>query len=73
MLITEGVDYEYNKELYRAHNWVRDFPVRIFTYQIGDDTQDAKELEWIACANMGKISMLLYACVINEGERFHEC
>lgn len=54
MLITEGVDYDYNKEVFKQHNWQQDFPVRIFTYQIGDNSNDAKELEWIACANMGR-------------------
>lgn len=54
MLITEGVDYDYSKEQFREHNWAKDFPVRIFTYQMGDNSNDAKELEWIACANMGE-------------------
>ncbi|CAH1173790.1 unnamed protein product [Phaedon cochleariae] len=53
MLITEGIDYEYNKELFRIRNWNKDFPVRIFTYQLGHDDNDAKEMEWIACSNMG--------------------
>lgn len=57
MLITEGVDYDYNKELYRKLNWQKNFPVRIFTYQMGDNTNDAKELEWLACANMGEMSI----------------
>ncbi|XP_057672266.1 voltage-dependent calcium channel subunit alpha-2/delta-3-like [Diorhabda carinulata] len=53
MLITEGLDYDYNKEIFSSRNWKKGFPVRIFTYQIGQDSTDAKELEWIACSNMG--------------------
>lgn len=53
MLITEGLDYEYNKEIFKKRNWEKDYPVRIFTYQIEQDDGDAVELEWIACSNMG--------------------
>lgn len=56
MLITESLDYEYNKtELFEKYNWRNQYyrPVRIFTYLIGNERSDAKEMEWIACANMG--------------------
>lgn len=54
MVITEGIDYWYDTDIFKFHNQMKDFPVRIFTYQIGDSISDARELEWIACANMGK-------------------
>nr|CAI5865406.1 unnamed protein product [Callosobruchus analis] len=53
ILITEGIDYDYPKEMFFKHNKDRDFPLRIFAFQIGQDPNDAKEMEWIACANMG--------------------
>ncbi|KAJ8937035.1 hypothetical protein NQ318_010787 [Aromia moschata] len=53
MIITEGIDYSYNKDFFKTHNEAKKFPVRIFTYQIGADEGDAKELEWIACFNKG--------------------
>ncbi|XP_028129613.2 voltage-dependent calcium channel subunit alpha-2/delta-3-like [Diabrotica virgifera virgifera] len=53
MVIHEGLDYDYDKEIYANRNWKKNFPVRIFTYQLGQDTTDARELEWIACSNMG--------------------
>ncbi|CAG9864364.1 unnamed protein product [Phyllotreta striolata] len=53
MLITEGIDYYYDKDIFKRRNWDKDYPVRIFTYQIGQDEGDAVEMEWIACNNMG--------------------
>ncbi|KAJ8929986.1 hypothetical protein NQ314_017275 [Rhamnusium bicolor] len=54
MIITEGVDYDYDINIFKEHNKDKDFPVRIFSYQIGDASLDATRLEWLACANMGK-------------------
>lgn len=53
MLITEGVDYYYDKNFFKERNWDKGTPIRIFTYQIGTDSTDARELEWIACSNRG--------------------
>ncbi|CAH1988428.1 unnamed protein product [Acanthoscelides obtectus] len=53
ILITEGIDYDYPKEMFFEHNKDKDFPLRVFAFQIGQDPNDAKEMEWIACANMG--------------------
>lgn len=56
MLITEGIDYDYNKTtLFKKLNWEEKYyrPVRIFTYLIGNEKTDAAEMEWIACSNMG--------------------
>lgn len=55
MLITQGIDYDYHQEIFKIHNRDKGFPVRIFTYQIESDVMDARELEWIACANQGDI------------------
>lgn len=56
MLITEALDYDYNKtELFAKYNWKDQYyrPVRIFTYLMGNEKSDAIEMEWIACSNMG--------------------
>ncbi|KAJ8913962.1 hypothetical protein NQ315_015200 [Exocentrus adspersus] len=53
MIITEGIDYWYDTDIFELRNKQKGFPIRIFTYQIGDSASDAKELESIACKNMG--------------------
>lgn len=62
MLISEGIDYDYNAtELFETseddnkpdESGYR--PVRIFTFLVGTDLRDAEEMKDIACTNMGKI------------------
>lgn len=53
MLITEGLDYEYDISIFNRSNWNQDFPVRIFTYLLGTEKEDEKQMEFIACSNMG--------------------
>lgn len=53
MLITEGIDYDYQKETF-FKKFNGDKHVRIFTYLIGNEHNDANEMGWIACNNRGK-------------------
>ncbi|KAK7872369.1 hypothetical protein R5R35_006993 [Gryllus longicercus] len=54
MLVTDGVPYNY-KEIFRTYNWqdLPRMPVRVFTYLIGREVADVREVKWMACANQG--------------------
>ncbi|KAK9720903.1 von Willebrand factor type A domain [Popillia japonica] len=68
MLITDGVQYNY-KEIFEKYNWQnRPFmPVRVFTYLIGSEVSDVREVKWMACANQGYyVHLSTYAEVREE-------
>ncbi|XP_059614107.1 voltage-dependent calcium channel subunit alpha-2/delta-3 isoform X2 [Phlebotomus argentipes] len=51
MLISDGVPYKY-QDIFEYYNWPY-IPVRMFTYLIGREVADVKEIKWMACENRG--------------------
>ncbi|RZB94401.1 voltage-dependent calcium channel subunit alpha-2/delta-3-like, partial [Asbolus verrucosus] len=68
MLVTDGVQYNY-KEIFEKYNW-QNLPfvnVRVFTYLIGREVSDVREVKWMACANRGYyVHLSTYAEVREE-------
>ncbi|XP_022904961.2 voltage-dependent calcium channel subunit alpha-2/delta-3 isoform X1 [Onthophagus taurus] len=68
MLVTDGVQYNY-KEIFEKYNWdnLPFIHVRVFTYLIGREVSDVREVKWMACANRGYfVHLSTYAEVREE-------
>ncbi|XP_063927226.1 voltage-dependent calcium channel subunit alpha-2/delta-3-like isoform X3 [Zophobas morio] len=68
MLVTDGVQDNYMK-IFKDYNW-NNLPfvnVRVFTYLIGREVSDVREVKWMACANRGYyVHLSTYAEVREE-------
>lgn len=51
MLITDGAPSTY-EEIFQQYNWPN-INVRVFTYLIGREVTENKEVYWMACENRG--------------------
>ncbi|XP_055630869.1 voltage-dependent calcium channel subunit alpha-2/delta-3 isoform X5 [Toxorhynchites rutilus septentrionalis] len=54
MLVSDGVPYSFD-EIFEQYNWKDPpfIPVRVFTYLIGREVADVKEIKEMACKNQG--------------------
>jgi voltage-dependent calcium channel alpha-2/delta-3 len=56
MLITDGMEYnETIQEIFKKYNWEKNFPVRVFSYLIGEmiPEHDYEQVKTMACDNRG--------------------
>ncbi|XP_054084709.1 voltage-dependent calcium channel subunit alpha-2/delta-3 isoform X3 [Zeugodacus cucurbitae] len=54
MIVSDGAPFTY-EDVFEQYNW-RDLPfmpVRVFTYLIGKEVADVKDIQWMACSNQG--------------------
>lgn len=69
MLITDGVPYNF-EEIFREYNWPADesaqalMPVRVFTYLLGREVADIRDIKWMACANKGITLIFLWMAAL---------
>jgi voltage-dependent calcium channel alpha-2/delta-3 len=51
MLVTDGAPETY-QAIFEKYNWPR-IPVRVFTYLVGREVTETREVNWMACHNRG--------------------
>lgn len=67
MLVSDGVPLSYS-DVFELYNWQEKpiMPVRIFTYLIGREVADVKEIKAMACNNQGEDHIMIYCITIFE-------
>ncbi|XP_055909802.1 voltage-dependent calcium channel subunit alpha-2/delta-3 isoform X2 [Eupeodes corollae] len=67
MIISDGAPFTY-EDIFEQYNWQDKpyMPVRVFTYLIGKEVADAKEIKWMACANQGYFVHLIDMAEVRE-------
>jgi hypothetical protein len=69
MIITDGAN-ENAEEVYRKFNWDNGRKVRVFTFLVGREMSEIRQVEWMACANDGRFFHV--ATVADVNEHVHE-
>ena len=65
MVLTDGAS-ENSEEVFKKYNWQRGRQVRVFTFLIGRDMTDPRQIQWMACANDGKYFHVSTLTDVNE-------
>lgn len=80
MLVTDGVPENFY-EIFKSYNWrngTMGMPVRVFTYLIGRELPEFRDMNWMACANHGKyllilhIESIIYRYLLNLVKKRHQ-
>ena len=69
MVITDGAS-ENGEEVFKKYNWNNGRRVRVFTFLIGRDNVDQRQVQWMACANDGQFFHV--ATIADVNEHVHE-
>ena len=69
MVITDGAS-ENAEEVFKKYNWNNGRKVRVFTFLIGRDNVDPRQVQWMACANDGQFFHV--ATIADVNEHVHE-
>jgi hypothetical protein len=65
MIITDGAS-ENGEEVFKKYNWDNGRRVRVFTFLIGRDMTDPRQVQWMACANDGAYYHVATLADVNE-------
>ena len=65
MVLTDGAS-ENAESVFKKYNWDNGRRVRVFTFLIGRDMIDSRQVEWMACANDGKYFHVATLADVNE-------